>query len=161
MALESPVTKPLRHYGKVDGVKVTPLCGGVGLTRQTKTNVNCEACLEILDGMDDDEEDPEVAAEEDAEAREERLSEMMVSAEGLPPHTRNDECDTLGCVPLRPKTVSDYEDEVEKLYLVCNGCGEAFDSIEAAQQHGTADLSGSAGWCGEDGFVIQPESEAM
>ena len=49
----------------------------------------------------------------------------------------------------------------EKLYLACIGCGEAFDSIEAAREHGTSDLSGMAGWCGEDGFNIVPESEAF
>lgn len=39
-------------------------------------------------------------------------------------------------------------------YIVCNQCGEAFDSIIAANGH--------AGTCGSDqGFDIQPESEAM
>ena len=49
----------------------------------------------------------------------------------------------------------------EKLYLVCDNCGEAFDSIITAQEHGHSDLSGSAGWCGDNGFSIMPESEAL
>lgn len=49
----------------------------------------------------------------------------------------------------------------EKMYLVCICCGEAFDSIQTAHEHGTADLSGSAGWCGDEGFNIVPESEAF
>ena len=49
----------------------------------------------------------------------------------------------------------------EKQYLVCSRCGEAFDNITSAHEHGTADLSGSAGWCGDDGFNILPESEAF
>ncbi len=48
----------------------------------------------------------------------------------------------------------------EKMYLVCNGCGEAFDDIQAAHQHGASDPQ-SKTWCGDDGFVILPESEAM
>lgn len=39
-------------------------------------------------------------------------------------------------------------------YIVCNQCGEAFDSIIPA--------SGHAGTCGSDaGFDIEPESVAM
>jgi hypothetical protein len=49
----------------------------------------------------------------------------------------------------------------EKQYLGCRNCGEVFDSITAAHEHGTADLSGSAGWCGDEGFNIIPESEAF
>ena len=49
----------------------------------------------------------------------------------------------------------------EKQYLVCDNCGEAFDDIIPAYEHGTADLSGSAGWCGDNGFSIVPESEAL
>jgi len=49
----------------------------------------------------------------------------------------------------------------EKQVLVCRNCGEAFDSITLAHEHGTADLSGSAGWCGDEGFNILPESEAF
>lgn len=48
----------------------------------------------------------------------------------------------------------------ETLYLVCNGCGEAFDSVRFAYEHGTR-LPASGVWCGDDGFNIQPESEAM
>jgi Fe2+ or Zn2+ uptake regulation protein len=49
----------------------------------------------------------------------------------------------------------------EKQFLVCRNCGEAFDTITAAHEHGTADLSGCAGWCGDEGFNIVPESEAF
>jgi hypothetical protein len=49
----------------------------------------------------------------------------------------------------------------EKQFLVCIRCGEAFDNITSAHEHGTADLSGSAGWCGDEGFNIVPESEAF
>lgn len=49
----------------------------------------------------------------------------------------------------------------ETQFLVCRNCGEAFDSITFAHEHGTADLSGSAGWCGDEGFNIVPESEAF
>lgn len=50
--------------------------------------------------------------------------------------------------------------EPEKLYLVCNGCGEACDSIETAREHGVRNPQ-SLVWCGDDGFVIQSESEAL
>lgn len=60
-----------------------------------------------------------------------------------------------GTCPLAPGNVT------EKQYLVCFNCGEAFDSITTAHEHGTADPSGSAGWCGDDGFSIVPESEAF
>jgi len=50
--------------------------------------------------------------------------------------------------------------EQEKQYLVCNGCGEAFDDITAAHEHGVSDPQ-SKTWCGDNGFVILPESEAM
>jgi formylmethanofuran dehydrogenase subunit B len=49
----------------------------------------------------------------------------------------------------------------EKMYLVCRGCGEACDTITFAHLHGNSDPSGCAGWCGEDGFDLLPESEAM
>lgn len=62
----------------------------------------------------------------------------------------------------RPEAISTVEDEEpEKPYLVCRNCGEAFDDIVNARDHGTADLSGSAGWCGDEGFDIAPESEAF
>jgi hypothetical protein len=64
--------------------------------------------------------------------------------------------------PLVDKIVDKmYGDEPEKQYLGCRNCGEVFDSITAAHEHGTADLSGSAGWCGDEGFNIIPESEAF
>jgi len=47
----------------------------------------------------------------------------------------------------------------EKRVLVCRGCGEACDSIISAHEHGQSDPSGCAGWCGEDGFDLVPESE--
>jgi len=49
----------------------------------------------------------------------------------------------------------------EKQYLVCNGCGEAFDSITAAHEHGVFIPGPDPSWCGENGFAILPESEAM
>ena len=49
----------------------------------------------------------------------------------------------------------------EKQYLVCNGCGEAFDSITAAHEHGEFIPGPDPQWCGEDGFVITDESEAF
>lgn len=47
----------------------------------------------------------------------------------------------------------------EKLYLMCNRCGEVFDKIKTASEHGQS-VTGTD-WCGEDGFVIVPESEAF
>jgi len=49
----------------------------------------------------------------------------------------------------------------EKLYLVCIGCGEAFDNITAAHEHGVFIPGPDPSWCGEDGFNIMPESEAL
>ena len=49
----------------------------------------------------------------------------------------------------------------EKQYLVCNGCGEAFDSITAAHEHGVYIPGPDNSWCGDEGFVIAPESEAL
>ena len=49
----------------------------------------------------------------------------------------------------------------EKMFLVCKNCGEAFDTIETAHQHGTFIAGPDPSWCGEDGFDLLPESEAM
>lgn len=49
----------------------------------------------------------------------------------------------------------------ETPFLVCIRCGEAFDNMTSALQHGPSDPSGSAGWCGDEGFNIVPESEAF
>jgi hypothetical protein len=49
----------------------------------------------------------------------------------------------------------------ETPFLVCINCGEAFDNITSAYEHGYSDVSGSAGWCGDEGFNIVPESEAF
>lgn len=49
----------------------------------------------------------------------------------------------------------------EKLFLVCNNCGEAFDDMAAAQSHGTFIPGINPYWCGEEGFAILSESEAM
>jgi hypothetical protein len=49
----------------------------------------------------------------------------------------------------------------EKQYLVCINCGEAFDSITAAHEHGVFIPGPDPSWCGEDGFNILPESEAF
>jgi hypothetical protein len=57
--------------------------------------------------------------------------------------------------------VAPEEPEEEKRYLVCNGCGEAFDNITAAYEHGVYIPGPDNSWCGEEGFVIAPESEAL
>jgi hypothetical protein len=49
----------------------------------------------------------------------------------------------------------------EKQYLVCINCGEAFDSITAAHEHGVYIPGPDPSWCGEEGFNIMPESEAL
>jgi hypothetical protein len=48
----------------------------------------------------------------------------------------------------------------EKMYLVCKNCGEAFDDMQFALEHGTSDPQ-SGVWCGESGFDMMPESEAL
>lgn len=45
--------------------------------------------------------------------------------------------------------------------LACRGCGEAFDDLTAARDHGTSNLSGRSYWCGEDGFDLGPRSEVF
>jgi hypothetical protein len=49
----------------------------------------------------------------------------------------------------------------EKPYLVCRGCGEAFDEVQPARDHGTFIPGPDPSWCGEAGFDIVPESEAL
>lgn len=49
----------------------------------------------------------------------------------------------------------------EKPYLVCRGCGEAFDSLIPAHEHGAYIPGPDPSWCGEAGFDIVPESEAL
>jgi hypothetical protein len=49
----------------------------------------------------------------------------------------------------------------EKMYLSCRGCGEVFDSIIPARDHGSFIPGPDPSWCGEDGFDIIPESEAF
>jgi hypothetical protein len=49
----------------------------------------------------------------------------------------------------------------EKMFLVCIGCGEAFDSMTAAHEHGVFIPGPDPSWCGEEGFNIMPESEAL
>ncbi len=56
----------------------------------------------------------------------------------------------------RPKAVSTFEEPVEKLYLACGSCGEAFDDIIIAQAH----VDNSTGH-DETVWTILPESEAM
>lgn len=51
--------------------------------------------------------------------------------------------------------------EQEKMYLVCKGCGEAFDSIPGAHEHGVFIAGPDPTWCGENGFDLVPESEAL
>lgn len=49
----------------------------------------------------------------------------------------------------------------EKQYLVCINCGEAFDSMTAAHEHGVFIPGPDPQWCGEEGFYIAPKSEAF
>lgn len=49
----------------------------------------------------------------------------------------------------------------DKPYLVCRGCGEAFDHIIPAQEHGTYIPGPDPQWCGEAGFDIVPEEDAL
>jgi hypothetical protein len=51
--------------------------------------------------------------------------------------------------------------EQETQFLVCRGCGEAFDSITPAHEHGVFIAGPDPQWCGEAGFDIVPESEAF
>jgi hypothetical protein len=51
--------------------------------------------------------------------------------------------------------------EQETMFLVCRGCGEAFDSITPAHEHGVFIAGPDPSWCGEAGFDIVPESEAF
>lgn len=54
----------------------------------------------------------------------------------------------------------------DALYLVCRGCGEVFrqgpeqDFLLMIQEHGVSDPQ-SKSWCGDKGFDIVPESEAL
>jgi hypothetical protein len=59
--------------------------------------------------------------------------------------------------PLTPgeELLWDIFGKPEKMYLVCNSCGEAFDEIETAYSHDYPESD-----CG-DSFRIAPESEAM
>lgn len=49
----------------------------------------------------------------------------------------------------------------EKQCLVCINCGEAFDNLSAAHEHGVFIPGADPRWCGEEGFSIVPESEAF
>ena len=80
----------------------------------------------------------------------EEAKRVIVETMGFDEHSIND----IGGV--RVELVPD-----EKQYLVCNGCGEAFDSITAAHEHGVFIPGPDPSWCGENGFAILPESEAM
>jgi hypothetical protein len=44
--------------------------------------------------------------------------------------------------------------------LVCNSCGEAFDDLRAAHEHGTSSPRDMT-WCGDEGFSMVPRSEAF
>jgi hypothetical protein len=85
-----------------------------------------------------------------AAATPDRAKRLVVEALGFDEHSIND----IGGV--RVELVPD-----EKQYLVCNGCGEAFDNITAAYEHGVYIPGPDNSWCGEEGFVIAPESEAL
>jgi len=52
-------------------------------------------------------------------------------------------------------------DDQETPFLVCRGCGEAFDNLNFARDHGTFIPGPDPSWCGEAGFDIVPESEAF
>lgn len=58
-------------------------------------------------------------------------------------------------VPLTELSVT----PAEKRFLICQNCGEAFDSITPAYEHSTADPPEMA--CSYEGFSIVPESEAF
>lgn len=49
----------------------------------------------------------------------------------------------------------------EKMFLVCIRCGEAFDSISAAHEHGVFIAGPDPSWCGEEGFNLVPEEDAF
>ena len=49
----------------------------------------------------------------------------------------------------------------EKMYLVCINCGEAFDGITAAHEHGVFIPGADPHWCGEEGFNLVPEEDAL
>lgn len=49
----------------------------------------------------------------------------------------------------------------EKMFLVCKNCGEAFDTLQTAHEHGTFISGPDPSWCGEDGFDLVPESDAF
>ena len=77
-------------------------------------------------------------------------AQVIAIALGADQHSIND----IG--GLRVELVPD-----EKQYLVCNGCGEAFDNITAAHEHGVYIPGPDPSWWGDEGFVIAPESEAL
>lgn len=87
-----------------------------------------------------------VRAESAAEA-----ARALIDALGADEHSIND----IGGVRVSPVP------EGEKQMLVCQNCGEAFDDIQAAHDHGVFLGGMDPSWCGEDGFAIMPESEDM
>lgn len=57
-----------------------------------------------------------------------------------------------GDLPLTIVTRKQWD--APAMYVVCRGCGEAFDDLAIAYAHGDDG-------CGSDGWDVLPESEAM
>jgi len=76
---------------------------------------------------------------------------VIVDALGFDEYSIND----IGGVVVTP--VPD-----EKQFLVCRGCGQAYDSLTAAHEHGASNFPGpNPLWCGENGFDIVSEEDAL
>ena len=83
---------------------------------------------------------------------------------GSPAEAKQVVIDSLGADEYSINDIGGLQVELvpdEKQYLVCNGCGEAFDSITSAHEHGVFIPGPDPSWCGENGFGILPESEAL
>lgn len=80
---------------------------------------------------------------------------ILIDALGADENSIND----IGGVEVSPVVTS--RSHPESLFLVCESCGEAFESIAAAHEHGVFIPGPDPSWCGENGFLILPESEAL
>jgi hypothetical protein len=70
-------------------------------------------------------------------------------------------CDKCGNSGTTSDFLETHTCAEEKPYLVCKGCGESFDDLIAARDHGTFIAGADPTWCGEEGFDLVPESEAL
>lgn len=52
------------------------------------------------------------------------------------------------------------QDDMSGAALVCNECGEAFDDLLAAKEHGVSNPQAGT-WCGDNGFSIMSRKEAF